>query len=611
MPDASDFFGSRAAVLFVGASIVLAGIAAYHNSFRGPFVFDDVLAIVENPTLRQIASVDAWRPPAGQGLTVEGRPLLNFSFALNYAWSGLAVWSYHALNLAIHLTAGLALFGVIRRTLLLPIFAEPWRRRADAVGGAAALLWTLHPVQTESVTYIVQRAESLMGMWFLLAFYGFIRAVSQGSWRWHAMAIAACYAAALSKEVAAAIPVLVLLYDRAFLSGGFRSALQRRGPIYAALFGSWILIGTLVAASGSRGGTVGFGSNVAWLDYAWTQVEALALYLRLTFWPTPLIFDYGVSWVRPSWNLMPSVLVVTGLITGTLIALVRWPRWGFLGIWFLAMLAPTSLIPGNRQTIAEHRIYLSLAAPLVAFGMGLVQAVGPRRSFLIAAALALGSTVLVLRRNADYRSDVALYADTVAKRPGNAFAHYNLGKALAESGEPARAIRAYRESIRLDPMRAAAHYNLGNAYAALDQHADAVESFARALTVDPRHVLSHYNWGNSLVALRQFPAAREQFSAALRIDSGLVEARANLAGVLLDLGELDAAAAELAEVLRRDPSSTTARFNLAQVHHLRGRHAEARAELDHVLRLDPAFAPARQALLTWPRDDRRSDVPAR
>jgi len=588
----------RAAIFLISLGLVAAGVAAYHNSFAGPFVFDDLLAIRDNPTLASLGW-SALVPPAGTGLTVEGRPLLNFSFALNRAVSGQAVWSYHAVNFAIHLAATLALFGLLHRTLRLPAIPDAWRRQALPLGAATALLWGVHPVQTESVTYLVQRAESLMGMFFLLAFYGFVRGAVDQAARWHGLTVAACYAAALSKEVAVAIPVLVLFYDRAVLSGGFRAAWQARGRLHAALFGSWILVAALVAASGSRGSTVGFGSKVAWADYAWTQIEAIAQYLRLVFWPSPLIFDYGVAWLRPSWTLLPSAVVIFALVVGTAVALVRWPKCGLLGLWFLAMLAPTSLIPGNRQTIAEHRLYLSLTAPLLAGGAVVFLGLGARRAVALTTLLAAGMVLLVIRRNADYRSDIILYADTVAKRPGNGFAYYNLGKALAEAGQVARAVAAYREAVRLVPDLRAVHYNLGNALAALGEHAEAVLAFERALAVDPRQAPARYNLGNSLVALGRRVEAREQFAAAVRLEADFVDARANLAGVLLDLGEFDRAAAELAEVLRRDARSASARFNLAQVHRACGRLEEARAELERALQCDPGFAPARAALQSW------------
>ncbi|HXA14671.1 MAG TPA: hypothetical protein VNW23_06045, partial [Opitutaceae bacterium] len=162
-------------VLLAGGCIVLAAFAAYHNSFSGPFVFDDLGSIPDNPTIRHFRPVWPVLSPSTPGVGVSGRPLLNLSFALNYAISGLNVWSYHALNLAVHILGGLVLFGVVRRTLLR--LGGKFEAGALPLALLAALIWTVHPVQTASVTYISQRAESLMGLCYLLTLYCFIRGV--------------------------------------------------------------------------------------------------------------------------------------------------------------------------------------------------------------------------------------------------------------------------------------------------------------------------------------------------------------------------------------------------------------------------------------------------
>ena len=165
-------------------------VAAYGRTFSVPLVFDDLFSIAHNATIRHWST--ALRPPLES--TSSGRPILNLSLALNYALSGTAVWSYHALNLLIHVLAGLTLFGIVRRTLLgwsalsltrlATSFAE--KRVGDnalhptIVAFCAALLWSLHPLQTEAVTYIVQRAESLMGLFYLLTIYCFVRFAEWG-----------------------------------------------------------------------------------------------------------------------------------------------------------------------------------------------------------------------------------------------------------------------------------------------------------------------------------------------------------------------------------------------------------------------------------------------
>ena len=190
-----DDSGSRPAARLAAVVMLVAGTAlAYSNSFSGPLVFDDIASITENASLR------SWSPPwaplipqHGAGNTVDGRPVLNFSLALNYAAGGTAVAGYHLVNLLIHVAAALVLFGLVRRTLLLPRLAENFGRRSLPIAFATALLWALHPLQTESVTYIIQRAESLVSLFYLLTLYCFARgAVSPRPRRWLAAGTGAC-----------------------------------------------------------------------------------------------------------------------------------------------------------------------------------------------------------------------------------------------------------------------------------------------------------------------------------------------------------------------------------------------------------------------------------
>ena len=166
--------------MLAASLIVAATVAAYSNSFTGPMTFDDGKSIEDNPTIRRLWPL--WRPlcPPAHGETVTDRPLLNLSLAVNYACGGLDVWGYHAANLAIHLGSALLLFGVVRRTLRLPAMRNRWGESATAVALAVTLLWAVHPLQTESVTYIVQRAESLVGLLYLLVLYALIRGAAPG-----------------------------------------------------------------------------------------------------------------------------------------------------------------------------------------------------------------------------------------------------------------------------------------------------------------------------------------------------------------------------------------------------------------------------------------------
>jgi len=150
---------------------VLAGLWAYSNTFSAPFFFDDVPAIVDNPSIRHLGAIGEVLSPSGSdGSGVAGRPLVNLSLALNYAWGGLDVRWYHAFNLIVHLLAGLTLFGIVRRTL-----DRRGNIQSVALAWVIAVIWTVHPLLTESVTCVIQRTESLMGLFYLLTLYCFIR----------------------------------------------------------------------------------------------------------------------------------------------------------------------------------------------------------------------------------------------------------------------------------------------------------------------------------------------------------------------------------------------------------------------------------------------------
>ncbi len=615
---------SRRSIIVAGGLLVLAGLVVYANSLSGAFVFDDLPTIVQNPSLRPPWSAGALLSPPASA-TAGGRPLVNVSLALNFAMGGMDVRGYHAVNLVIHMLAALALFGVVRRTLVRPLGGD-----AGLAALAIAVLWTVHPLQTESVTYVVQRAESLMGLFYLMTVYCFIRGAeyqemdyamagapaggdpsagasgaASGRWRrWYALSVAACLLGMASKEVMVSAPVIVLLYDRTFVAGSFREAWRRRRWVHAGLGATWLVLGYLVASlGGNRGGSTGAGHGVTFLGYALTQFPAVAGYLKLSVWPHPLVFDYGAEWVAHGVDVVPAAAVLALLAGGTLYGLKRRPVLGFAGAWFFAILAPSSLIPGPRQTMAEHRMYLALAV-VVSLGVLAAYAWGGRRTLFAWFAVALGLGWLTVVRNGDYRNEASIWGDTVAKRPGNAWArinfgtnlleagrlgdataqfeaavrigpglaeaHNNLGNALAQSKRLPEALQEYRTALRLDPDSAAAHNNLGTLLARGGRLQEAMTEFQAALHLKPEYAKAHNNLGNALAQSKRLPEAVEQYEQALRTEPDMVEAHFSLGGVLLQLGRVDAAREQFEQTLRLRPDHANARAILDRLRPLPG-----------------------------------------
>jgi len=638
---------ARRVTLIFATAIALAVGAAYQGAWRAPFVFDDLPAIVRNPTLHSLGA--AWSPPPG-GLPVSGRPLVNVTLALNHAVGGLAPAGYHAANVALHILAAWALFGLVRRT---------WRHNAPGEdegtiagwAGVVALLWALHPLQTAAVTYVAQRAEVLAALFYLLTLYAFVRAAASPPSRgWGAISVACCLLGMLSKETMVTAPVVVLLYDRVFFAGSLAGAWRARRGLYLGYAATWIVLAWLVAAAQARGGTAGFGLNITPWAYALTQTEAIARYLGLVFWPSPLVFDYGTALTK-DWG----VLAAAGTLLALLLAATawlwrRWPAAGFLGTVFFLLLAPSSsFVPVVTQTMAEHRMYLALGVPLIAVVILVRRWLGPR-GWVVAgvAAVALGAVTCV--RNADYASAFDLWRDTVAKRPDNFRARYNLAllwlergrpdEAVAEAreavrrtpenpdaqlnlalvltraGQPAEAVTAAEASVRLWPGAADGWLALGNALLAAGRGGEAVPAFVRAVEIAPESPAARNNLGSALARQGRAEEAVAQLTEAQRLRPGEAEARNNLAeahvllgGSLLQAGRTEDALRHYAEARRLEPGSFSIRFNSGNALARLGRMAEATDEYREAIRLKPDFAPAHANLgYAWLQQGRRDEA---
>jgi len=403
-----------------------------------------------------------------------------------------------------------------------------------------------------------------------------------------------------TKEDMVSAPLIILLFDRAFISGSFRAAWRRHGRLHCCLFATWLWLAFLVVGTGSRGNTSGFGSGISVARYWPTQAPAVAHYLRLVFWPYPLVFDYGTQWVKSAGAVIAPALLILALVGATAYGFVKNRPWALPACFFFAMLAPNSLVAGNRQTSAEHRMYLPLAAVLALTVVG-VEELARRRGrttpWLIGTgllALPLGLAAAV--RNLDYSSQLKLYADIRQKLPTNNFNRYNLGKMLYEAGDFRGALAEYQEAIRLDPMMVNAYDNLGNTFRELGRLQEAEAAYRQALQLDPNLEKAHYNLGNVLLQLGRKPEAAEQFNDAVLLKPSDLDARDNLGGVLLELGQPKEAEAQFRAVIAQSGGSVETHFNLGTAYLLEGRAPDARTEFETCLKMQPGYAPALQRL---------------
>ncbi len=586
----------RRTQLWAAALIVAAVGAAYANSFLGVFVLDDYYSITTNPTIRQL-SWAALMPP-GMGYTVEARPILNLSFALNFAISGTEPWSYHAANLGIHLLAALTLFGLLRGILTTIGF-----RPAEEVALLTTLLWALHPLQTESITYVVQRTESLMGLFYLGTLYCQFRGITADASRrrgWLSVSVLLCALGMGTKEVMITAPILALLIDRTLFAGSFSQAWRVRRWYYGALGGTWIILAALEAGHLGRGGTIGTAAGITWWQYAFCQARGLIYYLRLGFWPHPLIFDYGSDFVTFG-QIWFYGLLDLALVALTFFALGRRSIFGLVGAWFFFILAPTtSVVGGTRQMLAEHRMYLPLLSLIVLFVLGLYHFGGSRWARGIGAGCALLLLGVTIRRNSDYQSDLGLYAENFKRRPTNAHGAYNLAYALREHGRTAEAIAHYQTAIRLQPDFPEALDDLANLLGGQPgREAEALAAFEALVRLKPEFGEIHNNMGVVLVRLpgRQADAI-QQFEIALRLRPDYPEAHYNLAFSMAGVpGRVEEALTHYEAAVRLKPDYAEAQNGFGVfLARLPGRQADAIAQLERAVRTKPDYAEAHNNL---------------
>ncbi len=631
--------------------LVAAGTAVYAHTFAVPFVFDDVHAIVRNLRIRSLT-------PA---LLASSRPLVETSLALNYALGGLHVAGYHVLNLVVHLGCGLLLFDVARRTFRL---TQVLPGREDAAAFFAALFFLVHPLQTESVTYVISRSELLMALCYLATLDLVLLAEVMPERRfalWSA-AIATCGLGMTAKPIMATAPVAVWWLStwvlvpppRAGLS--FASAPPERAgpprwPLHLGLAATWLILAALLAAGPHPG--AGFDIDLEPLEYFRTQLGVTWHYFRLLVWPTGQTLDY--DWpLAARWGSATVLVPALGWVV--LLTLLFWLARGrrraatfWLGFALLALVPSSSVIP-IADLVFEHRMYLTVGgfAVLAALAGGGAAAWAPRPVIVLGIAVASTLAVLTVARNEVWSDPIALWTDALVKAPAKQRIYRNLAEAYQRSGDQAgmrrvalAEIEALQRLQRARPADGSVLTGLANALARVGRIDEAVAAVSESLRLEPRDPVTRAAYGALLMQLARPEEAVPQLEMAealiegrtgwtdrdtMRIVQGNlgwayaavgrtkealhvlrqaaadddVSALNNLGSVLGRVGEWEEAERVLARARERDPNDPNVESNLGWVYANLGRLEEADALLEKAILQQPG-EPSAHGNLGWVR----------
>jgi len=580
--------------------LVLGVFLAWSNIYQVPFLYDDSANIVESRSIRHLWPLaDVLFPPLGS--SVGGRPLFNLSFALNYAVSGLDVWSFHLFNILVHSLSVVVLFGFLCRTLLLPPLRARFGARAGLLAFFTALVWAVHPLHTDAVTYISQRAEAMMGLFFLtsawLALRGWEARRPHG---WHALSVLAFIAGVGCKEVIVALPPVLLAFEWTFFGRGPWKAVRRSPVLYAGHALGLFLLALLVRWGATAQVTP--QATATPLSYLATQAQVIVHYLRTAFWPSGLCLDYG--WPVISFReALPYGAVVACLLALSVALLARRRPSGFLGAWFFFILAPTSSIMPLPFLAWDRRMYLPLAAVVVLViaggyragvlalgkwrpGAGLRRAAGLGGVFLVlATALALGTVTWV--RNLDYATGVSIWQDVVENRPDAPRGYSCLSSALLKEGRALEAEQAARTALALDHEYTDALGNLALALQARGENEEAQEALDKAVERLPFNFLAHYSLGTILLEKGGLEGAMEHFQAAALIRAERWEPVNGMGLVREKMRQYKEAEASFQRAADLDPEAWEPVANLGRALAAQGRHEAAILPFSRALAMAP------------------------
>ena len=535
--------------------VVMAALiaAVWSNGLHGEFTYDDKLEVVGNRTIRMLSEwgvVAAYNP---------ARVLVIGSYAINFHYAGADPFLYHLVDLAIHMVcAGLAMLFV--STLARSVGVANHLR----VGFVSALLWALHPLTTEAVTYTTGRSEQLVAMFGLWACWLWARWLIEGGRSLWITAWIGVALACLCKENAVVIPVVFVILDLAISSNtstNGRSGVLRKMVAY--LPGLLMLI----FAFGLRLKLHGVLTTPTPMRDMTTQVMTEAVvswrYLLLSVIPVgQTVFhdqaEYGIN--------LASMLALTGLLSVVVFTVVNRSKNLFLAVavgWFLMFLAPTFIVP-LKETMAEHRAFIGLlgVAWAAAWLLELLES-RTRQALTGVVVLALGYATI--QRNNVWATEVTLWEEATIRSPESAEAWYGFGEAqrytlanpelpeaIADSLNP---IEAFDRAVELDPEYKEAWNKLGISHAELGHTEQAIQAWQEALRIDPHYCKPHTNWGKALAQMGRNTESLEEFQSALTWCPDNATAH-YFAGLLLDqrMNDVEQARFHYEAVLAIDPT---------------------------------------------------------
>jgi protein O-mannosyl-transferase len=584
-------------ILFHLLSILLLSVLSiiiYSNTFNAPFLFDDVSNITENPHMRltdiniQSLKNAAFSRPSW------ARPIPNISFALNYYLDQYHVVGYHAVNIAIHIINGILVYLLALFTFRL-LGLSPFKIRVMSL--FASLIFIAHPINTQSVTYLVQRMNSMAALFYLLSLILYIKArLSKIRWKRWALFLCVALSAILamgSKQIAATLPFIIIVYECYFFQD-LTGCLRKKNIAYIILPLAVLVALTLIYLGENPINRILAGysrRDFTLVERLLTQPRVVIFYISLILLPLPsrmnLIHhvDTSHSLIEPITTLI-SLVIIAALIYLSIHGARRKRLISFAIAWFFISLAIESSFIGL-EMIFEHRLYLPMVAiclmvPYILFTYRLNKA-----TITVAVIMVMLLGYATYTRNTTWKDAVTLWSDVVKKNPVSHRGYNNLGMALTDNRRFKEAIDNFRLALKIKPDYAETYNNLGNTFMRQGFTDKAINVYSHALTINRSYKKTYNNLGLALASQGRFDEAIDNYLKTISLKYDYEDAHNNLAIALAEKGKFEEAIKQFREAIKIHPTYENAHYNLSLVLLRKGKLKEAENHLRTALKINP------------------------
>jgi tetratricopeptide (TPR) repeat protein len=520
----SEAFNKRYGLFAMGI-LLLAGVLAYSNTFQSPFHFDDTRTIVNNRSIKNILDLKAvWNPWPTRFVTF-------LSLALNYRLGGLNVSGYHILNILVHVLSAIMVWWLMLLTFFTPVMKdEKITMHARVIALFGGLIFVTHPVQTQAVTYIIQRSASLATLFYLasLAMYVksklLLRQGAAGRSKWlYRCSLTAAVLAMFSKEMTITLPLAVILYEFCFFRTDKRFDWKYAAPmLYTVLI---IPVTMLLTGSVDVGGMhrvlESKTSITAW-QYLLTQFRVILTYIRLLLMPVNQNLDYyyAISRSLAEPALLASMAVLAAILATAVKIFSKYRLVSFGIFWFFLTLLPESSFIPIKDVIFEHRLYLPMAGFCFFLAGGLYYVFGERSlpsAVTISLVIVICCTALSYQRNLVWKSEFTLWNDVVRKSPMKARPYNNRGCIYREKGRIAEAIADFDRAIKRNPRLAPIYRNRGLAYRRQGKLQQAIADYTKAIEIKPGYASAYYERAAIYLIMKDYDKAWADVKKAISL----------------------------------------------------------------------------------------------